>query len=291
MARPTLFGMVSTRASKAYTLPALQSFLENTKLAEKDRLVLIDNDDSIPAWHVPCESIVPIKPRSFAANVNSLLDMADEYQQDLCFISNDIHFAPGWWEPLRDNDQKAILIPNCNQNNQYTMDGLTIDSVMNLATVANRLDKVDAVAAFSNQATAGTFFTTRLMAFYAFKLSREVYKDVGYMDTGFGTGGAEDVDYRLRAIQHNIPTAYVGGTYLLHYNGKSTWDGVETASEIDARNQAYQTEFVNKWGQDLADLCLSMGDTNAALARRNLVELAAAGNWHVLLKQVLDAGQ
>ena len=276
----TLFGMISDNNSRLYTLPALHSFLQHTRLTDQDRLILIDNDNSMAKWQVPCESFVPIKPRSFAANINVLIDMANDNQKDLCFLSNDIYFTPNWWELLASNEQEAILLPTCNQTNHYAFDNLKITSCMQLSQVADNLSRIDAVAKYSNAITANTFFTTRLMKFYCFKLPRAVYLKLGYMDDTVGS--LADIDYRLRAINMGIPTAYVGGTYLLHYN---------IVSKLDT-NTVCQSAFINKWNRHLTDICLSTdgSDINSILTKLNLID-TANGNWHVLLKMVINASQ
>ena len=199
MARPTLFGMVSTRASQAYTLPALQSFLRNTEMGSQDRLVLIDNDGSMQGWTVPCERIVPIQPRGFAANVNALMDMANEYEQDLCFLSNDVYFTPGWRSGLSSHtNETAILIPDSNALRQYkTASGLEITPRMDLRATIGKADEIDDAARFHVSRFAGTYSVSRIMPFYVFHVSREIYQRLGYLDTSFGAAGAEDVDYQI----------------------------------------------------------------------------------------------
>src|SRR5215472_15572476 len=100
------FGMVTTSRSRRYTLPALETFFRHTDLSAADRFLLIDNDGD---FHLPgscsrAELVKCERPRSYAANVNFLIQQAAAVQADVVFLNNDIIFAPGWLAPLCTTD-------------------------------------------------------------------------------------------------------------------------------------------------------------------------------------------
>jgi hypothetical protein len=45
-------------------------------------------------------------------------------------------------------------------------------------------------------------------------------------------------------------------SYLLHFQGKSTWRGAETAEQTAARDRFYLERFRQKWGGALFDLLI-----------------------------------
>ena len=77
------------------------------------------------------------------------------------------------------------------------------------------------------------------MPFYCFKIPYKILFDVGKFDTSFGKGGGEDIDYRIRCANKNFDVNFLTDSYLLHFQGKSTWDGVESPKETEKRNKIY----------------------------------------------------
>jgi hypothetical protein len=118
----------------------------------------------------------------------------------------------------------------------------------------------DIVRQHKQNNTSG-FYERLLMPFYAFRLPYEIYSKVGLFDESFGNGGGEDVDYRIRTILLGFNVKYTTQSYLLHFHGKSTWDGGETSEETQQRNKLYFDKFIEKWGSDLTNLLLSGGDS------------------------------
>ena len=43
-------------------------------------------------------------------------------------------------------------------------------------------------------------------------------------------------------------------SYVLHFHGKSTWDGGETQDEIEKKNKIYTEVFKKKWGAAMTQL-------------------------------------
>jgi GT2 family glycosyltransferase len=85
-----------------------------------------------------------------------------------------------------------------------------------------------------------------------------VYSVVGNLDESFGAGGGEDRDYCIRCYQAGFELRYALNSYILHFQGKSTWRGGETREQTAARNRFYTERFKEKWGTALFDVaCLN----------------------------------
>jgi GT2 family glycosyltransferase len=95
-------------------------------------------------------------------------------------------------------------------------------------------------------------------AFFAVKIPYSVYSKVGNLDESFGAGGGEDRDYCIRCYQAGFELRYALNSYILHFQGKSTWRGAETSEQTAARNRFYTGRFRDKWGTALFDVaCLN----------------------------------
>lgn len=255
--KPIVYGMISTAKSLRYTELAVNSFMENT-VGDK-KLHIIDNDGLSYSGKSTASVIRNKTPMSFAENLNTLMDIAIEDNSDLFFLSNDVYFPKNWNADLPTIEH--ILIPCCNQTHTYR------DDVTNYETSPiMQLDGFDPLVAdrvcvfHKKHYDKHTFYTGRQIPYYCVYFPLSVMQTVGKMDTGFGLAGAEDVDYRLRALQCGIKTLWAGFSWLVHFQGKSTWDGSETQMQTQNRDRQYITRFREKWGEDLTNLCLSQGD-------------------------------
>jgi hypothetical protein len=74
----------------------------------------------------------------------------------------------------------------------------------------------------------------------------------------------------------------------LHFAGKSTWDGPEQQKEVQDRNQKYFTTFSEKWGEDLANLCLVGGIASPVIERYQLYDLLQRQEFSKAIKVVLN---
>jgi GT2 family glycosyltransferase len=260
---PNVFGMVTTAASREYTPLALRSFFRHTPLEPHDRVILIDNDSSfeLPV-DVPAERITvvrPAAPQGFAANGNYLLGEAKKIGADLFFLNNDLVFTHGWLEPLL-ADRPALLSPLSNAQVAASADGFATQPCMDLAEYTGHEAAVEAIAASLRERGAGYQMTPSL-AFFCVKIPRAVYEKVGNFDERFGKGGGEDRDYAVRAWIAGIPQEYALQSYVLHFQGRSTWRGAETPEEQAQRDAAYSQAFQTKWGAALTYAFLG-GDWN-----------------------------
>jgi GT2 family glycosyltransferase len=125
------------------------------------------------------------------------------------------------------------------------------------------------------------------MPFYCFRLPRRVYATIGRFDEGFGRGGGEDVDYRVRAYLAGFETYLALESYILHFQGKSTWQGGETTPEQRARELEYRTHFRRKWGDELAAIFLGMGQAREVAERRGFAKEIDAGNFKRVIEIAL----
>lgn len=283
----TLYTMISSSSSDHYTSPAINSLLKHTRLGKYDDILLIDNDQTGNHIGKRLTVIENAIPQSFAKNINNAIAYAQG--RDLVIVSNDIEFTAGWSEPLKQY-ANLILLPSCNQTHLYTStdSSLTLTRSMQLTDYGNNhTGLADCVKQHIRQVQPG-FFEHHLMPFYAFRIPAAIIAKVGLFDEDFGTGGGEDVDYRLRAIAAGFSVKYASRSYLLHYHGKSTWDGAETQQQTQARDYRYFRHFSNKWGEEWANLLLSGGNPLPVIEKYNLKEYFIKHNYTDLIKRILQ---
>jgi GT2 family glycosyltransferase len=248
-----LFGMVTTSASRHYTPLALRSFLAHTPLGDRDHFVLIDNDADfeLPAG-IPSDRITLVRseaPQGFARNGNFLLREARAREADLFFLNNDLVFTTGWLEPLV-TDRRALLSPLSNEQVGGSAGGFGTQVCMDLEDYTGHEAGVEAIAA-QVRASAEGYQVTPSVAFFCIKIPRSVYETVGDFDEAFGKGGGEDRDYAVRAWIAGIPQEFALQSYVLHFQGRSTWRGGESPEEQQQRNAQYTQAFQKKWGPAL----------------------------------------
>lgn len=275
--------MITTRGSNHYTNIALETFFKSTKIASNDEFVLIDNDNE--GIYSGVNVITNFTPKSFASNCNAMIDLAQG--RNLFLLSNDVAFTPNWCDPLK-QFSNVLLLPSCNQTHLYNSGKLFLKSSMNISEYGGMYKELSQISTLHKAQNRPGYFERLLMGFYVCMLPANVYKRVGYFDESFGVGGGEDVDYRLRAVQLDIPVKYVSQSYLLHFAGKSTWDGPEQLAEIEERNKRYFFQFANKWGEDLANLCLSGGDAISVIEKYQLYPYIQSQEFTKAIKAVLN---
>ena len=94
------------------------------------------------------------------------------------------------------------------------------------------------------------------LPFFAVKIPYAIYSVVGPLDESFGVGGGEDKDYCVRCYQRGFEIRFALNSYILHFQGKSTWRGAETREETAARDRFYSARFKEKWGEPLFRLMI-----------------------------------
>ena len=282
-----LFGMTTSANSSFYTQWALKTLLKHTSLTNNDTIYLIDNDNCYT--EIVDSRIQIIKnnyPLSFAQNVNKLISMALYDDKDLIFLSNDLLLTKGWLEPLEEIED-AISISSCNQTHHYNHNGLDLISNVDWEDYNHRYTTLCDIAQYHTSHNSG-YFERLLMPFYMFRLPKSVYLKLGHMDTKFINGG-EDIDYRLRALINDIDVKYAAKSYVLHFNGKSTWRGTEEITKTKEREQNYKTNFINKWNEDLYKLMFLGNDPNSVLKKYDLMNFDNdKGKFNNLIKTVFN---
>lgn len=199
MATGTLFGIVTSASSSAYTELAINSFFKNTVLNSKDKVILIDNDSVWPPTFALIECIKNPNPQSFSQNVNLLLNIANNNDLDLVFLSNDVILTPGWLHPLELNSN-ILTIPTCNQTHKYSLNGFDAFEELNIENYLGHYEDLCRIVEHHRSEMFSPTFERGLMPFYAFRIPKEIYRTVGYFDENFINGG-EDIDYlQVRAM-------------------------------------------------------------------------------------------
>ena len=285
--RPNLFGMVTTAASRHYTPLALRSFFTHTPLSEDDRFILIDNDADfeLPA-DVPVDRITlvrPDAPQGFAANGNLLLREARARGADLFFMNNDLVFTRGWLEPLL-VDRAALLSPMSNAQVTGTAGGFALQPFMDLADYTGNEAAVEAIAGRLRASSQG-YRMTPSVAFFCIRIPQAVYEAVGGFDERFGKGGGEDRDYAARAWMAGIPQEFALQSFVLHFQGKSTWRGVETPEQQKTRDAQYTQAFQQKWGPALTYAFLG-GDWNLFRTDASIAKKLDAGDYGAVVRRL-----
>jgi GT2 family glycosyltransferase len=285
--RGRLFGLTTSANSNHFTKYLINSFFATTSLKNTDLFVLIDNDNIWNDFSYPRVNVVKNQiPLGFAENVNKLINIADANELDLIMITNDIVLTPNWLQSLEVSDT-VITLPSCNQTHTYLNEAGTpvYNTSVDLTEYNNNWNLLCQVANLHSTSARG-LYERLLMPFYLFRLPRKIYQVVGLFDEEFGSGGGEDVDYRIRTILAGFKVKYVSQSYVLHFHGKSTWAGGETDIKILERNQKYFNKFTEKWGSDLANLLLVGGNGQLVKEKYNL-NLQIDDDYNSLINNLL----
>jgi GT2 family glycosyltransferase len=281
-----VFGMVTTAASAAYTPHALASFFQNTPLQAGDLFFLIDNDGAWSPAQPPNPAITLIRnpsPRSFAANVNQVMRLAADKDADLFFLNNDIIFTPHWFDPLLDQ-RRAILTPASNFIIEYRHSNFTFTKMLDLGDYLAHEATLTEIAQMHRQRNRG-FIPVNTINFFCVKIPHAVYQQLGPLDERFGVGGGEDVDYCLRCHLAGVAVEYAAASFVLHFMGKSTWRGPESAEQSRQRDEQYRHAFREKWGQTLYDLTLG-GNESVLDSRPGLREAYSRKDYQTVIEQL-----
>jgi GT2 family glycosyltransferase len=251
---PRVFGLTTTARSAAYTEVALQSFFASTSLSPDDTLLVVDNDGQfVPPAGLPREHLLvirPDRPQGFARNLNLVLRVARERNADFYLLHNDLLFTRGWLEPLESGGEHAISVSVCNRQYPYALDGLALAPTMVLEDLAGRAAVVERIAALHKSKVAGR----RAVAAPALSCARipaAVLAAVGEFDDRFGTRGAEDRDYCVRAWLAGCPVELALESFVLHFGGRFTAQAGEASTRGTARQDRSGRAFLAKWGPTL----------------------------------------
>ena len=278
-----LYGMVTLKVTNEYANKAVDSFFKNTILNSDDKFVMVDNDGDFKSnWNNGRISednfILNDKLESFSYNMNILMRLAIKENKDLVFLSNDVIFTPNWSELLVTDDM-TLSIPSCNQTHN-----LGITSSLSMDEFGDRYDILNQISLGVNNEMK--YFQSMLMPFYVLRIPLKILKEVGEYDEMFVVGG-EDIDYRLRCLIKGFNVTYTP-SFLLHFNGKSSWNGVETIEQTKERDYNYKIRFISKWGLDLKDICFINSDPMRVINKFNLNDLISNGDYNNLILKVIN---
>jgi len=284
--------MVTLKSSNFYTKYALKSFFKNTQLEDGDEFLLINNDCcDIKEFsiHNRIKIINNEKSFGFAENVNQAINFAIKKKKNLIFLNNDIIFTKDWFIPLK-LELKNISIPVSNQLFQYISDceKLNLIPTMRFDQFNEKYDLLNnIVEKHKKKFKPNQKFQTLLMPFYCFKLPYEIMSNIGYFDKSFGKAGGEDIDYRIRCASKGYEVNFLMDSYLLHFHGKSTWDGIESREEIEERNIIYTKAFKKKWGEEMAQIFLIRNNFSNILSKRSLENTFKHGKFGELIRKLI----
>ena len=278
-----LYGMVTLKVTNEYANKAVDSFFKNTILNSDDKFVMVDNDGDFKSnWNNgrinEDNFILNDKIESFSYNMNILMRLAIKENKDLVFLSNDVIFTPNWSELLVTDDM-TLSIPSCNQTHN-----LGITSSLSMDEFGDRYDILNQISLGVNNEMK--YFQSMLMPFYVLRIPLKILKEVGEYDEMFVVGG-EDIDYRLRCLIKGFNVTYTP-SFLLHFNGKSSWNGVETIEQTKERDYNYKIRFISKWGLDLKDICFINSDPMRVINKFNLNDLISNGDYNNLILKVIN---
>lgn len=278
-----LYGMVTLKVTNEYANKSVDSFFKNTILNSDDKFVMVDNDGDFKSnWNNgrinEDNFILNDKLESFSYNMNILMRLAIKENKDLVFLSNDVIFTPNWSELLVTDDM-TLSIPSCNQTHN-----LGIPSSLSMDEFGDRYDILNQISLGVNNEMK--YFQSMLMPFYVLRIPLKILKEVGEYDEMFVVGG-EDIDYRLRCLIKGFNVTYTP-SFLLHFNGKSSWNGVETIEQTKERDYNYKIRFISKWGLDLKDICFINSDPMRVINKFNLNDLISNGDYNNLILKVIN---
>ena len=278
-----LYGMVTLKVTNEYANKAVDSFFKNTILNSDDKFVMVDNDGDFKSnWNNGRISednfILNDKLESFSYNMNILMRLAIKENKDLVFLSNDVIFTPNWSELLITDDM-TLSIPSCNQTHN-----LGIPSSLSMDEFGDRYDILNQISLGVNNEMK--YFQSMLMPFYVLRIPLKILKEVGEYDEMFVVGG-EDIDYRLRCLIKGFNVTYTP-SFLLHFNGKSSWNGFETIEQTKERDYNYKIRFISKWGLDLKDICFINSDPMRVINKFNLDDIISNGDYNNLILKVIN---
>ena len=126
-----------------------------------------------------------------------------------------------------------------------------------------------------------------LMPFFCFQIPYEILKSVGKFDENFNHGG-EDVDYRIRCVKKGYKVNFLIDSYLLHFHGKSSWDGGETKEETKNRDSSYIEVFLKKWGEEMTQIFILRKEFTNILEKYKAHESFKKGDFDQVIKKIIS---
>jgi len=258
-----VFCFVSSANTENFSRLALYSFFKETKLETGDIFVFVNNDGTNAfKEEYPIDIYINNKtPKSWAENFNKGLRIAKRFKKHFVVITNDIVFTKNWFEPLKQRDD-AVLIPACNINYLYNAAEFKTSPCMQIEEYIGKEKHLESIVEFHQNKFKFDDLQERIfMQFYLARIPYQIHSNVGYFDYTFSNAGGEDMDYRIRCAIQGFKVMVANHSLVLHFHGKSTWDGSETTHEEEQRREKYIDKSMKKWGLDLTEIFIK--GTNA----------------------------
>jgi GT2 family glycosyltransferase len=250
-----LFCFVSSKCTENYSKLALDSFFKHTKLESEDIFLFVNNDKTNAfKEEYPINIYINNEtPLNWSANFNQGLKIAKEKKMHFVVITNDIVFTKGWFEPLKQRDD-LILIPSSTINFMYRSKDFSTKVNMYYDEYIGKEQYLEAIIDVHQQNHPFNKIQEKIfMQFYLARIPYQIHSDVGFFDEKFHLGG-EDMDYRIRAAVKGHKTMLAMHSFILHFHGKSTWDGQETSEQEEVRRNNYINYSIEKWGEDITEI-------------------------------------
>ena len=148
-----------------------------------------------------------------------------------------------------------ILIPACNVNFMYKSPNFSTAPTMYYDEYIDKEPYLDAIVDFhQNNFKLDSLKERIFMQMYLARIPYKIHDEVGYFDHTFSNCGGEDMDYRIRAAIKGYKTMLAIHPFILHFHGKSSWDGAESTEQEKVRRDQYLKKGVDKWGEDLTEI-------------------------------------
>jgi GT2 family glycosyltransferase len=267
-----VFCFVSSKCTEQYSKVALDSFFKETKLEKNDIFVFINNDGTNSfKKEYPIDIYINNKTsKSWAKNFNKGLRIAQKFKYHFVVITNDIVLTKDWFEPLKQIDN-AITIPASNINYMYKSPEFNTSFVMKLEEYLGKEKYLEVLVHFHKQQFKFDDFKERMfMQMYLARVPYQIHSKIGFFDTTFSIGGGEDQDYRIRCALEGYKWLIANHSYVIHFHGKSTWDGAETTEQELFRREQYLKKSNQKWGEDLTEIFVKGVDAKVWAYKRGL---------------------
>ena len=197
---------------------------------------------------------------------------------------------------IKENKSKKIIFNDhynysINENNFFYEDecgNLKLNATMTFEDFNENYDLLNnIVEQHKKKFKRNLKFQGLLMPFYCFKVPYKILCEVGYFDKSFGIGGGEDIDYRIRCAIKGYEINFLLESYILHFHGKSTWDGAETKFQTEIRNEIYIKAFKKKWGSEMTQLFILRKNFSNILSEKGLEDLFKQGKFGELARRMI----
>jgi len=190
-------------------------YLDSLKESDPERIALIRNKENT----------------GFVRAVNRGMQFSDAAY--ICILNNDTVVTDAWLsemiEILRGNRDIGIVNPSSNTFCQFP----------------GRLD-ID-IYAGTLKALRGKYQELYACRAFAMAVKRSVVEKIGYLDTSYGMGYFDDIDYSKRAQGAGYRTVRAKASYV-HHKVSRSFSGLEGKDKIFLENK---NRFIAKWGRRL----------------------------------------